>query len=231
MEKTTYKYKAFISYSHRDKKFARWLHKKIENYKIPKSLREKYPNLPKDLKRSIFIDDEELPTASALPDNLSHALESSELLIVVCSPSASASYWVDKEIAYFKHYHGEEKALAILKEGEPNATYSTLYENELEAFPKSLRYKIDKEGNITDERTEPLAGDARRYRGRKKAFIKLIAGILKVDFSDIWEREKRETRKKRFIFASVLAVFMALSIYASMQFIIPQEKQTIFKKV
>jgi len=109
LEKTTYKYKAFISYSHKDKKFARWIHKQIENYKIPKSLREKYPNLPKGLKRTVFIDDEELPTASALPDNLSHALESSELLIVLCSPQATQSYWVDKEIAYFKHYHGEGK--------------------------------------------------------------------------------------------------------------------------
>ena len=64
-------YKAFISYSHKDKKFAKWLHKKIENYKIPQSLREKYPHLPKNLNRTIFIDDEELPTASTLPNNLS----------------------------------------------------------------------------------------------------------------------------------------------------------------
>jgi len=61
MQTETYKYQAFISYSHRDKAFAKWLHKRIENYKIPKSLREKYPNLPKDLKRSLFRDEEELP--------------------------------------------------------------------------------------------------------------------------------------------------------------------------
>ena len=40
IETKTYKYKAFISYSHKDIKFARWLQKSIENYKIPKSLRE-----------------------------------------------------------------------------------------------------------------------------------------------------------------------------------------------
>jgi hypothetical protein len=73
------KYQAFISYSHADIKFARWLQKKIENYKIPNALREKYPHLPKDLKRSIFRDEEELPTSSALPDNLTGALEDSEL--------------------------------------------------------------------------------------------------------------------------------------------------------
>ena len=216
---TTYKYKAFISYSHQDKKFGRWLHKEIENYKIPKSLREKYPNLPKDLKRSIFIDDEELPTSDALPNNLSNALKSSELLIVVCSPGASQSYWVDKEIAYFKQYHDEGKVLAVLKEGEPNATYSSVYDSTLEAFPKSLRYKIDANGIATEERTEPLAADARKRTNRKKALIKLIAGILKVDFADLWERDKKETRKRRVIYGSLLAMFIAVSIYASVQFL------------
>ena len=215
----TYKYKAFISYSHQDQKFGKWLHKKIENYKIPKSLRPKYPNLPKDLKRTIFIDDEELPTASALPENLSNALESSELLIVICSPSATSSYWVDKELIYFKHKHGEGKILAVLKDGEPNATYSSVYDNDLEAFPKSLRYKVNEDAELTDERTEPLAADARNLSGRKKALIKLIAGILKVDFADLWEREKRETRKRRITYGSLFVVFVAVSIYAFVQFL------------
>ncbi len=216
---TTYKYKAFISYSHQDQKFAKWLHKKIENYKIPKSLREKYPNLPKDLKRTIFLDDEELPTASALPDNLSHALESSELLIVICSPSATQSYWVDKEIVYFKQFHGAEKVLAILKEGEPNTSYSTVYDNEVEAFPKALRYKLNENGELTEERTEPLAADARDRKNRKKALIKLIAGILKVDFADLWQREQKERTKRRIIIGLILTLFIALSIYASVQFL------------
>ena len=218
MEETLYRYKAFISYSHKDQKFAKWLHKKIENYKIPHALREKYPHLPKDLKRTIFIDDEELPTASALPDNLSNALESSELLIVVCSPSATQSYWVDKEIAYFKHHHGEGKVLAVLNDGEPNATHSTVYDNTLEAFPKSLRYKVNEDAELTDERTEPLAADARKGSSRKKALLKLIAGILKVDFADLWEREKKETRKRRFLFGTFFALFIAITLYASVQF-------------
>ena len=69
-----YKYLAFISYSHKDMSFARWLHKKIENYKIPKSLREKYPNLPKTLARTIFRDEEELSTGD-LPQKLQNALK------------------------------------------------------------------------------------------------------------------------------------------------------------
>jgi len=33
-----YKYKAFISYSHADEKWARWLHRSLENYRVPKRL-------------------------------------------------------------------------------------------------------------------------------------------------------------------------------------------------
>ena len=151
----TYKYKAFISYSHKDKAFAKWLHKRIENYKIPNSLREKYPHLPKDLKRTVFRDEEELPTASVLSDNLLHALDNSEKLIVVCSPWAVDSLWVDSEILYFKQQHGENSVLAVITGGEPNATYTDDGSNE--AFPKSLRYKVGEDKNLTTERTEPIA--------------------------------------------------------------------------
>lgn len=42
-------YKAFISYSHQDEKFGNWLHKQLENYKIPKQLKKDYSRLPKKL--------------------------------------------------------------------------------------------------------------------------------------------------------------------------------------
>ncbi|MFM7784431.1 MAG: hypothetical protein ACKPE6_07305, partial [Gammaproteobacteria bacterium] len=33
------RYKAFISYSHRDTAAVRWLHRKLEGYRVPKALR------------------------------------------------------------------------------------------------------------------------------------------------------------------------------------------------
>ena len=207
-----YKYKAFISYSHRDKSFAKWLHKRIENYKIPNSLRAKYSHLPKNLKRSIFRDEDELPTASELSDNLLNALDKSERLIVICSPSSVDSKWVDSEIKYFKHKHGEDSVLAILKDGEPNATDKDDISNE--AFPNALRHKVDSSGELTQERTEPIAGDARSYWEREMALMKMIAGILKVDFADLWEREKRERNKRRYLSLGVVALFIVLSIYS-----------------
>ena len=215
----TYKYKAFISYSHKDKVFAKWLHKRIENYKIPDSLREKYPYLPKNLKRSVFRDEDELPTSSVLSDNLINALDQAELLIVICSPWSATSKWVNKEIAYFKSQHGEGQVLAIIKSGEPNASDCSLYDDVIESFPKSLRYTVGENEELTSNRCEPLAADARKYRDREMALMKMIAGILKVDFADLWEREKREHSKRRVVASVVFAVFVALAFYASTQFV------------
>lgn len=212
----TYKYKTFISYSHKDKAFAKWLHRRIENYKIPKSLREKYPHLPKDLKRSIFRDEEELPTSSVLSNNLTYALDHSELLIVICSPWAATSKWVNKEIAYYKNKHGEHTVLAIIKSGEPNATYTNDAKNE--AFPESLRYIVGEDEILTSQRSEPLAADASSYWKREMALVKMIAGILKVDFADLWGREKRERKKRRVITTAIISVFVGLVFYAFTQF-------------
>lgn len=215
----TYKYKAFISYSHNDKKFAKWLHKKIEGYKIPKHLRDKYPDLPEGLKRSIFIDDEELPIASVLSDNISNALDSSEFLIVIGSPNSTSSYWVDKEISYFKQHNVDSNILTVIKDGEPNATHNSIYEDAVEAFPKSLRYKVDSNGMLTNERVVPLAADARQKKDRQKALIKLIAGVLYVNFADLWERDKKERRKRNSIMASLITIFIAMGIFVSYQYI------------
>ncbi|NOR55658.1 MAG: tetratricopeptide repeat protein [Sulfurovum sp.] len=183
-----YKYKAFISYSHQDKSFAKYLQGSIENYKIPKSLRKKYPHLPQDLKRTVFRDEDELSSASVLSNVLKKALDESESLIVVCSPAAAASTWVEEEIVYFKERE-DEKIFAIVKSAELE-----------DAVPLALR-----------KGAAPLAVDARRQP--KVAFLKIIAAILGVDFADLWEREKREKRK-RFLFKSIAVLFfVAMAIY------------------
>ena len=33
-----FKYRAFISYSHADEKWARWLHRSLETYRVPRRL-------------------------------------------------------------------------------------------------------------------------------------------------------------------------------------------------
>ena len=191
----TYRYRAFISYSHKDKAFASWLQRKIERYIVPRALQQKYPHLPKDLKRSIFRDDDELSGGGALTPALKDALKASQKLIVICSKAAADSVWVDKEIRFFKEEHQSDHIIPILKEGEAQAV-----------CPEVLR-----EGGF-----EPLAVDV--SQGRQKALVKVIAALLDVPFATLWAREKRERRKRAAVWGVMAAAVLTLGVYAYMQY-------------
>ena len=81
-------YAAFLSYSHADARWAQWLLRKLEAYRVPKRLVGTMgahgrigPRLGK-----MFRDRDELPTAGHLGDTIRAALADSEALIVICSP-------------------------------------------------------------------------------------------------------------------------------------------------
>jgi len=116
-------YNAFISYSHEDEAFSSWLQKELEKYKIPKKLREDYPNLPKSL-YPIFRDRYELNSGDDLEVEIPKALKNSDALIVVCSTKSANSKWVNKEIIDFKMMHGEDRIFPIIVDGEPFARES-----------------------------------------------------------------------------------------------------------
>ncbi|MBQ7168845.1 MAG: hypothetical protein IJR63_02955 [Synergistaceae bacterium] len=59
MEGENFKYYAFTSYSHKDKKVARHLHKKFRSYHLPSKLIQSHPELPKKL-GSVFMDEANL---------------------------------------------------------------------------------------------------------------------------------------------------------------------------
>ena len=78
---TPFKYRAFISYSHSDEKWARWLHHNLETYRIPKHLvgteTESGP-IPHRF-APVFRDREELASATNLGTTLVAALEQSAM--------------------------------------------------------------------------------------------------------------------------------------------------------
>src|SRR5689334_7645012 len=94
------KYRAFISYSHRDKKWADWLHRALEGYRVPKSLLDASGRdgpIPQTL-FPIYRDRTETPATANLHDYVRTALEQSAYLIVMCSPTSRRSKWVNQEI-------------------------------------------------------------------------------------------------------------------------------------
>ena len=111
------RYRAFISYSHADARFAAWLHRKLEQWSS-----RGQPRLS-----PIFIDRAELAAGPDLSASVREALAGSAALIVLASPAARASHWVGQEIALFRELHPDRPLFAALVDGEPG-----------DAFPEPL---------------------------------------------------------------------------------------------
>ena len=100
--KVQYRYQAFISYAHKDEAVAARLHRALETYKIPKNI-----ELTQKALSPIFRDTAELTAHHSLSEKIREAVQSSRFLIVLCSPAAKASHWVNEEIRLFRSLHGE----------------------------------------------------------------------------------------------------------------------------
>ncbi len=143
-------FRAFISYSHADAGFARWLHRKLEAWRLP----------DKSRLAPIFIDRAELAAGADLTAQVRDALSASAALVVVASPNARASRWVGQEIALFRELHPDRPILATLAQGEPG-----------EAFPEALT-------RIGGSAIEPLGADFRPgHDGKRLGLLKIAAGL------------------------------------------------------
>lgn len=198
------RYWAFLSYSHDDKAWADWLHKAIEGFQVPAKLVGRVTEagpIPRRL-APVFRDRDELPAADDLGELIEDALDASRCLIVLCSPTAATSHWTNEEILQFKRRHPERPILAVIVDGEPNASDLPGREAE-ECFPPALRFELDADGALGDERAEPIAADAREAGdGKRLAKLKLVAGMLGVGLDELVEREAQR-RQKRLAFIAV----------------------------
>jgi WD40 repeat protein len=216
------KYWAFISYSHTDRDWGDWLHKVLETYRVPRRLigRESRDGTIPPRLFPIFRDREELPVSSDLSSNINEALRESRYLIVVCSPRAAASRWVGEEIKTFKRLGREDRILALIVDGEPNASAGKPgFKVEDECFHEALRYRTSETGEISDLPSEPIAADAREGQdGKNNARLKLLAGLLGVNYDDLKQREheRRLRRARRIGIAAfvLVAVFAGLALWA-----------------
>lgn len=219
----TPRYCAFISYSHRDKAVADWLHRALETYRVPAKLVGRETPLGPVSRRlvPIFRDRAELPASDSLGAAITEALAASKYLIVICSPAAARSRWVDQEVATFKRLHGNSRVLALIAAGEPQVT-GRLGREEEECFPPSLRIRFDAKGQPTTEPAEPIAADIRPDKdGRRLARLKLVAGLIGVGLDDLTQREaQRRMRRLAFVAGASLVgmiTAIALALYANTQ--------------
>ena len=215
-------YDAFISYRHSDidSFVAQNLHRKLENFKLPKSVLPKVQNGKKKIER-IFRDVDELPLSEDLSDPISKALLNSDYLITICTPRYPQSRWCMKEIEVFLQTHPRDHILVVLAEDEPD-----------NSFPEILKYEdvkvTDENGqvHITRKEIEPLAADTRGsskkeiLKAMDIAVIKLCAAMFGLNYDDLKQRHREQKiRRLTALFGSIGAAVLAFAIFATVMLI------------
>jgi tetratricopeptide (TPR) repeat protein len=201
-----FRYWAFISYSHKDASWGRWLHKVLETYRLPKRL-QGMPiaagKVPPRLS-PIFRDRDELPTASNLGTAIEEALRQSWCLIVICSPDSAQSRWVNEEVLAFQRLGRGNRIHCLIVDSGDDAAAPL-------AFPPALGDREQTDGSRSGE---PIAADARRFGdGRASAKLKLIAGILGIGYDSLVQREhQRRHRNLFYVTCASLALVIVLAV-------------------
>jgi tetratricopeptide (TPR) repeat protein len=184
------RYAAFLSYSHADARWAQWLHRRLEAYRVPTRLvGTPGPDGPIGPRLgTIFRDREELPTSGDLGATIKTALSESSALIVVCSPSAARSRWAGREIELFRSFGRGDRIACFIVAGDPSSTGDDA------CFPAALLAP-----GPDGAPNEPLAADARpQGDGRDRAFLRLVAGLLGVSY-DVLARREAQRRHRRMV--------------------------------
>jgi tetratricopeptide (TPR) repeat protein len=202
------RYKAFISYSHADEAHASWLQRALERYRTPKALLRSRPDLPARL-YPIFRDSSELASSTDLSESIQRAMDDSDALVVICSPAARASRWVNEEIRRFRASGRGERIFCLIVAGSPEPDAVDC------AFPTALLQ--DDSGNALHE---PLAADLTAAGGGKRdAMLRIAAGLLDVGIDQL---KRRDAQRQARFWASiatgsllVTALTIGLALYAT----------------
>ena len=167
------KYFAFISYKQDDIKWAKWLLNHLENYRIPKALRNR-DTIPQYI-RPIFMESSDL-ALGALHETTRETLRSSKCLIVICSPLSARSSWVNKEIQTFLDLGREAYIIPFIVDGIPHSG-----ETNKECLPPSLRDQPNDYPIINVNEV-----------GRKAALEIVIARLLNVCFDVVVSQNSKK---------------------------------------
>jgi hypothetical protein len=204
IESTRQRYRAFISYSQRDRQHAKRLHSALETYRVPKGIDA--PLQPNRRLGRFFRDDDEMGASTDLGGTLRDALENSENLIVICSPHSAHSKWVNAEILHFKNSGRGDRIFAVVVDGIPNSD-----DPESNCFPPALRFEAIGDELLSDRAVEPLGIDLRKERFPRSR-LRLVAGLLGISFDSLWQREKRRKVKRRAIAALATLVLASVIV-------------------
>ena len=192
----------FLSYSRKDRDFAIKLEKALEDYRFPKSLKSDKRNI------NVFRDEADIEAAGDYYRAIEQHLKGASKLVVVCSPDARKSKYVEDEIRRFIETHSEKDVIPVLVRGKANNEAE--HENE-KAFPEALC-----------ENRMPLAANFLGYDIRKakldkgqfsSSWYSILSAIYEIDRRRLEQiDEKLRARKQLITLGAAAAIILILLV-------------------
>jgi len=220
--KNKFQYWAFISYSHFDKEVALELARRLSRYKIPGQYRSKVVGSPSTF-FPIFLDTYHAGANSSINAEVARGIKRSVKLLVVCSPFAASSPYVEDEIIALKRERREKDILCAISMGVPNAIDAG--RPNLECFPNALRQTTDARGRRRDIpiQDRPLAiGLGKKTEADwRHAITCIAAGLLDISVEQLERARRAESHASILKKLSLALAATLMAMIAGWAFLIP----------
>jgi glycine cleavage system H protein/acyl carrier protein len=210
---TPSRYNAFISYSREpDAELAPALEEALEQFAKPwnrlRALR-------------VFLDDADLSANTALWRSITTALDEAEFFILLASPAAAKSKWVNREVEYWRAHRDAERLLLVPTDGELawDEAAGEFDRGRTNAVPEALRGAYVEEPRYTDLRWARGRGrltlDDDRFREAVADLAGTIHGRPKDEMVGEQVRQHRKTIRLAQAAVTVLSLLTIAAIVAA----------------
>jgi WD40 repeat protein len=218
--KPLYRYKAFISYSHSaDNRLAPALRTALHGFAKPwyrlRTVR-------------VFRDETGLAITPALWPSIEAALLDSEYFLLLASPEAAASEWVQREVACWLDRRPADQLLIALTRGEihwNNAAHDFDW-NGTDALPRRLSQAFDQVPKYIDLRWARTATDLSL---RNPDFLTAVASVTSTlqgrPLDELIGEDVRQHRRTRRVAAAAIVGLATLAVAASVFGVIASQQR------
>ena len=192
------RYKAFISYSHAaDADLAATLQQGLQQFARP---------FWKIRACRVFRDNSDLSVSPSLWQSVENALHESEFFILLASPDAAQSPWVNKEVRYWCANRPVDTVLLVLTKGDLNTS---------SAVPEVLQQLIEAEPLYVDLRETRKSGDLSlkdlAFRDQVATLAATLRGVSKSELIGEDVRQRKMLRRFVFGISSALAILATVA--------------------
>jgi hypothetical protein len=163
----------------------------------------------------VFRDESSLSADPALWEAIERALGSSEWFLLLASPEAARSEWVDREVAWWLAHRGPERLLVLLTAGELVWDANGIDEARSNALPASAVTGLAREPRWVDLRWARTSEDVSLANARfREAIADVAAAVLERPKDELLGEDVRQHRRTKRVVRAALAALTALLLGA-----------------